>query len=110
MSETLIQADPEPITIDIAKTAVIVVDMQNAFLSKGGYFDLTGHDLPAAQRIIEPCKKIINLAREKGSKVVYLQMGCSPDLSDAGSPNSPNRLKSRGLRMVYQHPEWTERL
>jgi len=110
MCEILIQADPEPITVDIVKMAVIVVDMQNAFLSKGGYFDLAGHDLSEVQRIIEPCRKIISLAREKGSKVVYLQMGCSPDMSDAGSPNSPNRLKSRGLRMIQQHPEWKESL
>jgi ureidoacrylate peracid hydrolase len=110
MSEILIQADPEPIRIDILKTAVIVVDMQNAFLSKGGYFDRVGYDLSAAQNIIDPSKKIINLARERGSKIVYLQMGCSPDMSDAGSPTSPNRLKSRASKMIQQHSEGEEGL
>ena len=40
MNETAILTEPEPIKIDVLKTAVIVVDMQNAFLSRGGYFDL----------------------------------------------------------------------
>ena len=110
MREVLIQADPEPIQVDVVKTAVIVVDMQNAFVSKGGYFDLVGYDLSAVQKIIEPCKEVISIAREKGSRIIYLQMGYSPDLSDAGSPNSPNWFKLRGLKMVRQHPEWKEKL
>jgi ureidoacrylate peracid hydrolase len=108
--EILIQAEPEPIQIDLLKTAVIVVDMQNAFVSKGGYFDLAGYDLSVVRKIIEPCKKIIGIARQKGSKIVYLQMGFSSDLSDIGSPNSPSRYKSRGLRTILQHPELKEKL
>lgn len=110
MPVVTLQAEPEPINIELLKTAVVVVDMQNAFVSKGGYFDLAGYDLSAVQKIIEPCKKIISTAREKGSRIVYLQMGYSPDLSDAGSPNSPNWFKSRGLKMIHQHPEWKEKL
>jgi ureidoacrylate peracid hydrolase len=110
MREILIQTEPEPIQIDLLKTAVIVVDMQNAFVSKGGYFDLAGYDLSAVRKIIGPCKRIIGIARQKGSKIVYLQMGFSPDLSDMGSPNSPIRHKSRGLKMILQHPELQEKL
>lgn len=110
MPEIIIPAEPEPIHTDLLKTAVIVVDMQNAFVSKGGYFDLLGYDLSTVQKIIEPCKKIISIARGKGTKIVYLQMGYSPDLSDAGSPGSPNWFKSRGLKMIHQHPELKEKL
>lgn len=110
MHEILLQADPEPIKIDVLKTAVIVVDMQNAFLSKGGYFDLVGYDLSIAQQIIRPSRDIISMTREKGLKIIYLQMGCSPDLSDAGSPDSPNWFKSRALKMIHQHPELREKL
>ena len=110
MSEILIPAEPEPIHMDLLKTAVIVVDMQNAFVSKGGYFDLLGYDLSAVQKIIEPCRRIIGIARKMGSKIVYLQMGYSPDLSNAGSPDSPNWFKSKGLRMIRQHPELKEKL
>jgi hypothetical protein len=40
-----IDAKPAPVTIDIAKTAVIVVDMQNDFGSRGGMFDRAGIDI-----------------------------------------------------------------
>lgn len=34
-----VAAKPGPITIDLAKIAVLVVDMQNDFGTKGGMFD-----------------------------------------------------------------------
>jgi nicotinamidase-related amidase len=84
-----IEAEPEPIEIDCSKAAVLVVDMQNAFVNKGGYFDLVGYDVSAVQKIIEPCQRIINAARAKGIKIIYFRMGYSPDLSDKGPPESP---------------------
>ena len=39
---TIIEADPEPVTVNCAETAVVVVDMQNDFCSKGGLFDRAG--------------------------------------------------------------------
>lgn len=41
----IIPAQPEPMSIDTAKTAVIVVDMQNDFGAKGGMFDRAGIDI-----------------------------------------------------------------
>jgi ureidoacrylate peracid hydrolase len=37
-------------------------------------------------------------------------MGYSPDLSNAGSPASPNWFKSQALRIIHQHPELKEKL
>ena len=39
---SLLQAEPEPLEIDLQRLAVVVVDMQNAFVSEGGMFDLLG--------------------------------------------------------------------
>jgi ureidoacrylate peracid hydrolase len=100
-----VQAEPEPIEIDVLKTAVVVVDMQNTFVHRGGYFDLVGLDISVPEKIIKPCQEIVYTSREKGIKVIYLQMGCSPDLSDTGGPNSPGWHKSRGLALIRQHPE-----
>ena len=106
MSATLtIKAEPEPIALDLLKAALIVVDMQNAFVKKGGYFDLAGHDISATQKIITPCRKLINALRSKGVKIIYFQMGYSADLSDKGPPDSPGNLKSRVLNFINQHPE-----
>jgi len=105
-----VEAEPEAIEIDLIKTAVIVVDMQNTFMSKGGYFDLIGIDTSATEKIVEPCRKIIQLAREKGAKIIYFQMGYSPDLSEAGPPGSPIFHKSGGLKFFKEHPELKDKL
>jgi ureidoacrylate peracid hydrolase len=104
-----IEASPQPILVDLARTALLVVDMQNAFAHKGGYFDLVGLDITPIRRIIEPCRKIINAAHATGIRIVYLQMGCSPDLSDKGPPDSPSSTKSRVLSMIKEHPEWKDK-
>ena len=49
-----INAKPETITIDMAQTAVIVVDMQNDFGSKDGMFDRAGVDIAPIQKVVEP--------------------------------------------------------
>lgn len=52
-----LDAKPEPIAIDTASTAVIVVDMQNDFGSKGGLFDRAGIDISGIQKVIAPPQK-----------------------------------------------------
>jgi ureidoacrylate peracid hydrolase len=104
-THTTIRAEPDPIRLDLLKMAVIVVDMQNAFVKGGGYFDLAGYDLSGVEGIIAPCQKIITAGRQKGAKIIYFQMGCSPDFSDRGSPDSPNNHKSKGLSLIQQRPE-----
>ena len=107
---TLLEAEPEPIKIDLLKTAVIVVDMQNAFISKGGYFDLIGIDTSAAQEIVEPCRSIIRAARHKGARIIYLQMAFSTDLSDAGPPDGPVFRKSKALKLLRENPHLKDKL
>ena len=105
-----IDALPDKIKIDFSKTAILVIDMQNAFVKKGGYFDFIGLDISTTEMIVGPCKEIISLGREKGMKVIYLQMGYSPDLSDSGGPSSPNFLKSRALTLISKKPELRDKL
>ncbi len=106
-----IDAKPEPIAIDTAKTAVIVVDMQNDFGAKGGMFDRAGIDLSAFQRAVGPTAKVLASARRAGVKIVYLKMGFRPDLSDLGAPDSPNRVRLMRLHGVGETmvaPDGTE--
>jgi ureidoacrylate peracid hydrolase len=64
-----IEAKPEPITIDTARTAVIVVDMQNDFCSKGGLFDRAGVNISAVQKAVGPTRKVLSAAREAGINI-----------------------------------------
>jgi len=97
-----IEAAPGPITIDTAQTAVIVVDMQNDFCSKGGMFDRAGVDISIVQKVVSPTRKVLLAARKAGIKIVYLKMGFRPDLSDLGETDSPNR--ARHLRFGVGQP------
>jgi ureidoacrylate peracid hydrolase len=91
--ETRIEANPSPIAIEIAHTAVIVVDMQNDFCSIGGLFDRAGINISAVQRAVRPMRRALSAARDASIKVVYLKMGFQPDLSDLGDKDSPNRVR-----------------
>jgi ureidoacrylate peracid hydrolase len=104
----LLRTKPEPIKINLARTGVIVVDMQNGFVSKGGMLDLVGVDLYGVRMIISPCKEVITKAREKGCKIIYLLQSYSPDLSNSGGKDSPNWYKSQSLIFIRQHPEYRE--
>ena len=88
-----IDAKPEPIAIQTAKTAIIVVDMQNDFGTKGGMFDLAGIDISMIQKAVTPTAKVLKAARESGIKIIYLKMGYHPDLSDLGTADSVNRTR-----------------
>lgn len=96
-------AQPRPFQIDLQKTAVIVVDMQNDCVSKGGLFDRVGIDITGIQKIVTPIRRTLEVARQSGLPIVYLRMGYRPDLSDIGSEDSPmgaeNRRTHVGERM-----------
>jgi ureidoacrylate peracid hydrolase len=105
-----IQAEPEPIPIESAKAAVLVVDMQNDFAAKGGLFDRAGVDISGAQKAIGRTARVLAAARRAGIKIIYLKMGFSADLSDLGAPDSPNRLRHLrfGVGQNVRAPDGTE--
>src|SRR5206468_12523049 len=106
MSRTLsIPARPEPLPIEPARTAVLVVDMQNAFASKGGYLDLFGVDVSGAPAVIARTREVLVASRQAGMTVVFLQMGWTPDQRDAGGESSPNWHKANALRLMRRRPE-----
>ena len=54
-----IMAKPDSIPIDTARTAVIVVDMENDFGSKGRMFDRAGIDISMTQKFINPTSNVL---------------------------------------------------
>ena len=95
-----IDTTPEAIDVDFARAAIMVIDMQNAFVREGGYFDTIGVDIEKIGSIVVPCRKIINAARTLGIKVVYMQMTeYSQSLLDVDE-KSPH-LKKRAARLSF---------
>jgi ureidoacrylate peracid hydrolase len=100
-----LNAKPEPVDVDFRQSAVVVVDMQNAFASKGGLLDIAGIDISGAQAVVRSIGALISSARSANIPIVFLQMGFKPDLSNSGGPESPNWHKELALRMMNCRPE-----
>ena len=102
-----IPAKPEPLEVDLARTALIVVDMQNAFLKKGGMFDLFGWESATYNApVVEKHTRLIPACRAAGIKVVYIKMSYNKDYTNSGGPESPNWQKEVGLVMMRKNPEY----
>jgi ureidoacrylate peracid hydrolase len=101
----ILQAKPEPVEVDLSQSAVVVVDMQNAFATKNGMLDIAGADLSGAPRVVNVIGEVLSSARRAGIPIVYLQMGYKADLSDSGGPESPNWHKELGIRLMNCRPE-----
>ena len=101
---------PEPIEVALDKSAVVVVDMQNAFASRGGLLDLAGVDISAAPAVVRTIGAILTALRARRVPIVYLQTGYKPDLSNGGGAASPNPRKELALCLMRERPELKGRL
>jgi ureidoacrylate peracid hydrolase len=95
-----LDARPEQIEVDLERSAIVVVDMQNAFATRGGTLDIAGVDLSGAPRVVQAIRAVLDAARQAGVTIVYLQTGYKPDLSNAGGPRSPNYYKETAMRLM----------
>ncbi len=89
----LLQARPMAIDLDLARTALIVVDMQNTFADKSNRLHVCADDAEILDRVVTNNGRLLEAARTTGLKVIYLQMGYRPDMADAGGPETPGRFK-----------------
>jgi len=104
------EAEPTPQSIDLDKTALIIIDMQRDFLEPGGFGAALGNDVTRLQAAIEPCRAVLSAARSAGLLVIHTREGHRPDLSDApplkvergdpalriGAPGPMGRILVRG--------------
>jgi biuret amidohydrolase len=81
----LIDAEPEPVAIDPARTALIIIDMQRDFLEPGGFGETLGNDVSLLAAAIAPCRAVLEAARRRRMLVIHTREGHRPDLSDAPS-------------------------
>jgi ureidoacrylate peracid hydrolase len=98
-------ARPETLLFRADQSALIVVDMQNAYASPGGYLDLAGFDISGAEAAIARIAEAVAVARDAGMPIVFFQNGWDPAYQEAGGPGSPNWHKSNALRTMRARPE-----
>ncbi|MTD46637.1 isochorismatase family protein [Conexibacter sp. W3-3-2] len=85
-------ADPYPWPytgcIDMAHTALILIDWQQDFCGPGGYVDTMGYDIGLTRAGIAATQRVLAAWRAHGAPVVHTREGHAPDLSDC----PPNKL------------------
>ena len=80
---TIVSAEPEPLPIDLAKTAVVMIDMQRDFLEPGGFGESLGNDVSLLGKAVGPCRALLEAMRARGVLIIHTREGHRPDLSDA---------------------------
>jgi len=103
--EIVLPTRPEPLSITRERTAVLLIDMQNAFASKGGMLDLAGIDVGPSRNAIANARLLTEAARAADIPVIYLVMGYAPDQANAGGEDSPNPRKELALCLMRERPE-----
>jgi nicotinamidase-related amidase len=82
-STATIVAEPEPVALDLAATALVIIDMQRDFMEPGGFGETLGNDVSRLATAVQPIASVLAKAREMGMLVVHTREGHLPDLSDA---------------------------
>ena len=79
----MVVAEPDPIALNWAKTALVIIDMQRDFMEPGGFGETLGNDVSLLASAVAPIGKVLAAARKSGMLVIHTREGHLPDLSDA---------------------------
>jgi ureidoacrylate peracid hydrolase len=86
-----VEARPEYVEIDLLKTALIIVDMQNVFAGRGE--TALSQDTSGVMRVIERTKQLADAARAASVSVIYLSMIKDPERKGKSIIKSPRDTK-----------------
>jgi nicotinamidase-related amidase len=86
-----VDAEPYEFTLEPARTALLVIDMQRDFVDPGGFGEMLGNDVTPLLRAVAPTRRVLDAFRRAGLTVVHTREGHRPDLSDC-----PPSKRARG--------------
>lgn len=102
MTSITIPAEPHAVTLDLAETALMVIDMQRDFLYPDGFGAFLGNDVTLLQRTIAPIQALLAAARARDMLIIHTREGHKADLSDC-PPTKLDRWPE-GTRIGDQGP------
>lgn len=98
-----IEAEHQRVTLDLRRTAILVIDMQNDFCEKGGWVDHLGFDYTPDRMPIEPLQKLLPELRKAHVPVIWVNWGNRPDLANM-PPNQLHLYKRSGVGIGLGEP------
>ncbi|KAK9473648.1 Isochorismatase-like protein [Dipodascopsis tothii] len=96
-------ADPQEVEFDLARSALIVVDMQNDFLHPEGWFPVRGVDPSPLLKCVPVIESLTTLIRELKVPVIWLNWGIRADLA-----NVPQGVVDRGSAYGTKLPGYAD--
>ena len=110
MPKVNFDAEPAPLSVDLDRAALVIIDMQRDFLEPGGFGEALGNDVSPLAGGGRALRKVLDAARRVGMLVIHTREGHRPDLSDApphkvergepanriGAPGPMGRILVRG--------------
>jgi nicotinamidase-related amidase len=81
----MVQAEPQRVAIDLTRTALVVIDMQNEFCTPGGWVHYSGFDLTAARALFAPISTLASVLRRQSVPIIWLNWGNRPDRANVPS-------------------------
>lgn len=79
-----IPAEPQDIRFDLARTALVVIDMQNDFCHADGWLASIGVDVSPGRGLIALIARMLTEARAAAVPVIWVNWGNRPDLLNLG--------------------------
>lgn len=75
---------PGTLARDAGRTALLLIDLQNAFLHDQGTFGRFGFDVASMRRAVGPANELAGAARRRGVPVIYVRYAYRADYGDIG--------------------------
>ncbi len=94
---------PQALRIDLKRTALIVIDMQNDFCTAGGWLHHIGVDVSPTRAPVAPLNRLMPELRASGSRVIWVNWGNRPDRLNL-SPSVLHVYKPTGVGVGLGDP------
>src|ERR1700756_2648361 len=98
-----VQTESKEVTLDLARTAIIIIDMQNDFCHPDGWLAHIGVDVAPARTPIGPLQRLLPALRDHDVPVIWLNWGNRPDRLNL-SPATLHVYKPSGIGVGLGDP------
>ncbi len=90
-----LNSEPQALRLDLTRTAMVVIDMQNDFCAPQGWVHGLGAPLEPTRKPIGPLRALLPKLRENSVPVIWVNWGNRPDLANM-PPNQLHMFNQNG--------------